>query len=275
MKSVLITGCSSGFGEASALAFARRGDRVFAAMRDTQRGARLLDVAASDSVSIEVVELDVCDPRSVEACVSSVLASVGSIDVLVNNAGVAGGGPVEEIGEETIRLLFETNTMGPLRMIRAVLPTMRARGVGAIVNVSSASARASGPLLGAYAASKAAMESFIEALFFEVMDFGISVSLIESGAYRTNIGANAQRHEAPADSPYFRLMARVAESRPRPEEAGDPAEVVEAIIAAADSPPEAYRLRWIVGSHTEALIAARDGDWTAWVERVRSEPGRR
>jgi NAD(P)-dependent dehydrogenase (short-subunit alcohol dehydrogenase family) len=275
MRSILITGCSSGFGEASALAFARRGDQVFAGLRNLSRGDDLLSVAQAERLPIEPVQLDICDQASIEAGVGQVIKRAGHVDVLLNNAGVAGGGPVEELPEETIRQLFETNTMGALRMIRAVLPSMRERGRGSIVNVSSASARASGPLLGAYAASKAALESFVEALFFEVMDFGISVALIEAGVYRTKIGQNARRHEPPANSPYGDLMERVAASRPRPEDAGDPDEVVETILRAADSPVEARRLRWVVGSHTEALIDAREGDWDSWVERVVREPGRR
>jgi NAD(P)-dependent dehydrogenase (short-subunit alcohol dehydrogenase family) len=275
VRSVLVTGCSSGFGYATALAFAERGDRVFATVRKPSSGEPLVDIATKRGLDIRLVTLDVTDAASVKHGVEEALAAGDGVDVLVNNAGVAGGGPLEEQSEQTIRDLFETNTFGALRMIRAVLPAMRERRAGAIVTISSASARVSGPLLGGYAASKSALESFVEALFFEVMDFNIRVALIESGAYRTHISKNARVHVPPPDSPYRPLIQKVAATQPSSANATDPEEVVEMILAAADSPVSDHRLRFVVGEHTEALFAARDGDWSAWVERVRTDPGRR
>lgn len=275
MRTVLITGCSSGFGYASALAFARRGDRVFAGCRDVERATHLAVTASDESLAVHLLPLDVTDDASVAAAVGHVLDRAGTVDVLVNNAGIAGGGPVEEVSEHVVRELFETNTFGPIRMARSVLPTMRARRCGSIVNVSSVAGRASGPLLGPYAASKSALASLVEALFFEVADLGIAVTLVECAVYRTGISANARRHDYAPDSPYGPLAERIAASRAAAGTARDPGEVVDAVLAASDEPAGSRRLRFVVGDHTRALIAARDGNWDDWVDRVRSDPGRR
>ena len=138
MSVVLITGCSSGFGLEAALAFARRGDTVYATMRDLARADRLTGRADAEGLHLELLALDVDDDASVSAAVDEVEATHGAIDVLVNNAGVSHKGPVETIDIDQARALMETNLWGAVRTMRAALPAMRARAHGVIVNVTSA-----------------------------------------------------------------------------------------------------------------------------------------
>lgn len=181
MGTVLITGTSSGLGLASAVELAGRGERVFASMRDTSRSKDLLDAATVAEVDVEVVQLDVTDPRSVGDAVDKVLALSGRIDAVVNNAGVASLGPLEYTTDDEVQCLFDTNVFGPLRLIRAVLPSMRAAGRGRIINISSIAAhpRMGSRLWGLYAASKAAISALTLELCKEVAPLGIDVVLLE------------------------------------------------------------------------------------------------
>ena len=140
MAVVLITGCSTGIGLETALAFARRGDTTIATMRNVAKADALKKRAADEGVDIEIEALDVVDDYSVSSAVGKILAHHGQIDVLVNNAGVGFGGPVETMPIDAARSLMETNFWGALRMIRAVLPGMRDRRAGVIVNVTSTAA---------------------------------------------------------------------------------------------------------------------------------------
>ena len=155
-KNILITGTSSGIGLAAAVELAKRGERVFASMRDTSRSGLLLEAAAAGGVEVQVVQLDVTDRDSVRRAVEDVLATVGHIDVLVNNAGANALGPLEFASEEETFAVFDVNVFGPLRLIRAVLPSMRARGSGRIVNLSSGAShtRMALRLMGLYSTSK-------------------------------------------------------------------------------------------------------------------------
>ncbi len=141
MAVVLITGCRAGIGFATALAFARRGDRVYATMRDPAHGGRLRDLTKAEALPVVIEALDVTDGDSIKRTVAGVIAAEGGIDVLVNNAGVPGPvGALEELDEVAARAAFETNFWGPFRL-KAVLPHMRAKGSGVIVNLSSFGAR--------------------------------------------------------------------------------------------------------------------------------------
>src|SRR3954447_1763477 len=179
VQTVLITGCSSGIGRATALRLHDAGHRVVA----TARRPETLDDLPPGIVRLR---LDVCDPASVEAAVRDADAKTGGVTALVNNAGFGQSGPVEFVTEEQVRHQFETNVYGPLRLIRAVLPSMRARGEGRIVNVSSAAGKFSTPFLGIYCASKFALEAVSDALRVEVAPFGVRVVVIEPGPIETN-----------------------------------------------------------------------------------------
>ena len=185
MTNVLVTGSSSGFGLLTVVELARRGDAVVATMRDLARAGGLRDAlaAAGEGVAerVRLVRLDVTD----EASVLEAVDGAGPLDAVVNNAGVASGAPIEETTVEALASVFDTNVYGPLRVIRAVLPGMRARGSGHVVNVTSLAAFMAPPFMGAYAASKHALDAIGESLAAEVAPFGVHVTNVAPGAYDT------------------------------------------------------------------------------------------
>jgi NAD(P)-dependent dehydrogenase (short-subunit alcohol dehydrogenase family) len=201
MSVVLITGCSSGIGLATARHFARLGDEVHAGVRHPSTAWELTAAIESDKLNIVPLTLDVDDDASVRRGVQEVIARSGRIDVLVNNAGIGGGGPIEDVPIEFAKSMFETNYFGTIRMIQAVLPGMRERRSGAIVNVSSIAGRLAIAGHGHYSAVKHALEAASEALAQEVLAFGIRVAVVEPGVVVTPIFSKARRFADPA-SPY-------------------------------------------------------------------------
>ncbi len=204
-RSILITGASSGFGHLGALHYARQGAKVIASMRNMPRpeAQALAAAAAKDRLDLHVVEIDVLDDASVASGVAEAQRLAGgAIDVLVNDAGIGIGGPIELQDEAATRLIFDTNVFGYQRMMRAVLPGMRARGSGLIVNISSQLGRAVIPNFGLYPATKFAVEALSEQSAQELQRFGIDVSIIEPGGYPTAIWEKARRYSTA-------LMARL------------------------------------------------------------------
>lgn len=199
---VLITGCSTGIGRATASHLAGRGLRVYATARNID------DVADLEQEGCRTLSLDVTDEESMVTAVKAVEAEHGAVGALVNNAGYALEGPVEELDPADLRRQFETNVFGLVRLTQLVLPAMRERRAGRIVNVSSMGGRFTFPGGGAYHATKHAVEAFSDALRFEVKPFGIETSIIEPGIIRTDFGrtAIATKDEAD-DSPYAWLHA--------------------------------------------------------------------
>lgn len=264
-KTALVTGASSGFGLLIAVELAKRGYRVVAAMRDPGKQAALMQEAerAGAVGRIEAVRLDVTDADTIEAAVGDMLRSYGRIDLLVNNAGMAVGGFVEEVPMAAWQAQTETNFLGLVAMTRAVLPPMRAQGGGTIIQMSSVSGLWGIPGFGAYAASKFAVEGFSESLRHEVAPFGIRIALVEPGAYRTAIWAKgfADMHAQP-DSPYagaleavLRMARRTAETAP------DPREVAELVGRLADK-RRLSRLRYPIGRGARLLpLAVRLLPW--------------
>jgi len=199
-KSVLITGTSSGFGRLTALHLARLGATVIASMRNFDGGARpeareLGDIARNESLDLHVIEIDVLD----DALAASGVAQAeeiagGALDVLVNNAGIGIAGPVEINDMQATRLIFETNLFGYLRMARAVLPKMRAKGEGQIFNISSQLGRLLIPNLGMYCATKFGIEAMFETMAYELAPFGVEVTIIQPGGYPTKIWENGARY---------------------------------------------------------------------------------
>jgi NAD(P)-dependent dehydrogenase (short-subunit alcohol dehydrogenase family) len=171
MAVALITGCSSGFGRLAAVELARRGDMVFASMRDLAKADALCRDAEEAGVSVEVVELDVTDERSVDAAISHVLERAGRIDSLVNNAGLGLWGPVESYSDAELAAAFQTNVFGVHRVTRAVLPAMRKQRSGTIVLISSISGFHTWPFGGIYCATKHASEALYDALYYELRPF--------------------------------------------------------------------------------------------------------
>ncbi|QLE75155.1 SDR family oxidoreductase [Streptomyces rectiverticillatus] len=266
MAVVLITGCSSGIGLETALAFARRGDRVHASMRNPAKADGLRERARAEGLGVEVLTLDVTDDTSVTTAVRTIEERHGAIDVLVNNAGVYYTSAVEAASLEQARAVMETNYWGALRTIRAVLPAMRARGGGVIVNVSSLAARIwAVPYGGFYTSSKAALGAASEALSAEVQPFGIRVVCVEPGAFASQIHENAAKRESPGDDPYAADEAWLARFLSRMGEgAGDGREAAEAIVAAAENP--ATPLHTVIGKEAEtALEFTRGISYEEWL----------
>ena len=255
MAVVLITGCSSGFGLLSAVHFARKGDRVFASMRDTSKAGPLEDARAKENLAIDVVQLDVTDESSVANAVRQVIDAAGRIDVLVNNAGIGAHGPIEETDDDQVKEVFETNFFGALRVIRHVVPKMREQRSGTIVNVSSLAGRVPPPFTGVYSASKFALEAASESLYFELHPYGVRVLLVEPGGFETNI-ENTRRmaRRFTEGSPYLDFERRFQEALTKLPAAGvrgDPQVVAETIYNAVHD--EKPKLRYLVGQDAEMI----------------------
>ena len=245
MSRVLITGCSTGFGRAAAVELTKRGHDVIATARRPET-LDDLDVTAR-------LALDVTDNASVRAAV----AAADPVDALVNNAGFGVVGPVERVSLDEGRRCMDTNLFGAARVIQAVLPGMRARQAGTIVNVTSVAGRVDVPLDGFYSASKWALEGLSESLSFEVGHFGIRVRIVEPGAFETAFSDNVVR-DAMA-SPYDELDQAWNDARGVLAGDGPPpdAEVVAGVIADAVESTEA-RLRWPVGADADLALGAKD-----------------
>jgi NAD(P)-dependent dehydrogenase (short-subunit alcohol dehydrogenase family) len=209
MKNVLITGTSTGIGQTTALHLARTGYRVFAGMRNPESGGQLLtDTASRESLALKVVRLDVDDAQSCIDAVNYVVRSGEFVDILINNAGIGGSGAVEEVPETELRQIFETNFFGPMRLIQLVLPAMRERESGCIINITSISGLVVFAPMMSYTASKFALEAATETLALEVKPYNIRVSLIEPGVVLTPIFTKAA--EPDLDSPYSQAHERLA-----------------------------------------------------------------
>jgi len=255
MAVVLITGCSSGIGLATARHFARLGDEVHAGVRHPSTAWELTAAIESDKLKIAPLTLDVDDDASVRRGVQEVIARSGRIDVLVNNAGIGGGGPIEDVPIEFAKSMFETNYFGTIRMILAVLPGMRERRSGAIVNVSSIAGRLAIAGHGHYSAVKHALEAASEALAQEVLAFGIRVAVVEPGVVVTPIFSKARRFADPA-SPYrvhvHRLLLFYQMQMKMPSQPSDVAAVIYEAVTTREP-----KLRWLVGEDARRLAAGR------------------
>ena len=193
-KSVLITGCSTGFGRLAAEDYARKGAKVFATMRNLPRkeAEELRLLALNEKLDLQVIEIDVTSDNQVEAGVAKVLAATGgTLDVLINNAGTSFAGPLEIQDMEATQSLFDVNVFGPHRMARAVLPAMREAKSGLILNVTSQLGRVIVPSYGQYSPTKFALEAMSEQLAYELVPHGVDVTIIEPGGYPTNIWSNS------------------------------------------------------------------------------------
>jgi len=271
MSVVLVSGANSGIGRLSALAFARAGHSVAAGARSPGRAAEIARVAAAESLRLRVVQLDVTQPASVGRAVREAVALFGPVDVLVNNAGVMTAGPVEGAAEDSAHQVFETNFFGPLRLIQAVLPSMRERRGGSIVLVGSLLGRVPAPGASVYAASKQAAAALHDALSFEAESFGIRVTSVDIGPYRTGISTIAAPGPVAASAYAPLLEALRGRQVRRLAESGDPAEVADAVVEAAFSGRP--RLHIAVGSHAREHL---DGDDRAerFLRGLRCELGR-
>jgi NAD(P)-dependent dehydrogenase (short-subunit alcohol dehydrogenase family) len=235
MRSWLITGCSSGIGRALAQAVIATGDNVVVTARSVDA---VRDLAEAAPQSVLAVTLDITDPAQVETAVAQALARFGQIDVLVNNAGRGYRSAVEEATDEDITGLFEANFLGAVRLLRAVLPEMRRRRSGAIVNVSSIAATVHPIASGYYGATKAALEAVSGSLEKEVQALGISVTTVRLGGFRTGFGGAKLAQSAHQIDDYAETAGRRRTEHDTyyGTEGGDPAKAATAIIAAVTSP---------------------------------------
>ncbi|GAB4558316.1 MAG: oxidoreductase [Anaerolineae bacterium] len=258
--SVLVTGASSGFGRAIALTLAERGFQVYATMRDLSRAGPLRQEAAARGVSLRFDRLDVTDPTSIQPVVRRMVDETGGVYALVNNAGLFLRGYFEDIEEDEIRAVFETNLFGTMAVTRAVLPHMRAARRGRIVVITSVAGRIGSPSGSVYSASRFAQEGFAESLRQEVEPFGIYVSLVEPGITKTEswtVDKGAARRSNDPASPYYpwfkraeAMFGQVMDSSPI-----TPWDVAEAVYRAIADPRP--RWRYTVGRRARLVLALR------------------
>ncbi|OCC24585.1 short-chain dehydrogenase/reductase [Croceicoccus estronivorus] len=257
-KSILVTGTSSGFGRLGAEHYARLGAKVFATMRDLPRpeaeDLRLL--ASKEGLDITVLEIDVLDDAQVaDGVAEAERLTGGALDVLVNNAGIMITGPVEMQDMDAFHLLFETNVFGYQRMARAVLPAMRKARSGYIVNVASQAGRLIYPGLGAYSASKFAVESWAEQLAYELAPLGVGIGIIQPGGYPTKIMPNSnaasealkQREPEERKADYPGLAAQMGSSATSAPQ-NDPMDIPNAIAELIAMAPGERPLRRAVAN---------------------------
>ncbi len=249
MKVILITGVSSGFGRAMALALAARGHRIYGVSRH-------LPPPEVQAVLAGHIAADLCEPESAARAADTVRAAEGRIDVLINNAGAGIGGALEETDDDALARLFQLNFFAMTRLCRAVLPTMRAQKSGLILNFSSLGGLAGLPYQGAYSATKFAVEGYTEALYNEVKPFGVHVAMLEPGDFATGFTGSRAMAD-PTGSPYARYH-RAALKRIESDERGGskPEQLAKKAVRIVESTRP--RLRYGAGNPFEcALVKGR------------------
>jgi NAD(P)-dependent dehydrogenase (short-subunit alcohol dehydrogenase family) len=265
MSTWLITGCSTGLGRALAEAVIAAGHNAVVTARDA---ARVADLAVESTDRVLALPLDVTDPAQVTAAVRQAEERFGGIDVLVNNAGYGYRAAVEEGDDSEIRALFETQFFGAVAMIKAVLPGMRARRSGAIVNISTIGVQIMPAGSGYYAASKAALEAMSGSLHGELKPLGISVTVIEPGAFRTDFAGRSLTQSSTVIDDYADTAGKRRKDRDTAHgtQPGDPAKAAKAIIAAveSDEPPAFLLLGNDALSTYRQLAAARLDTIDTW-----------
>ncbi len=263
---MLITGCSSGFGLCAARLLAERGDTVYATVRNPAR-AEKLKAARDSGLPIRIVSLDVRDAQRAEAVVTEMIDE-GGVDALVNNAGVSMFAAVEEVSIEQSLAVLETNYLGPLRLIRLVLPHMRAQGSGRIVNVSSTTGYAPVAFLSSYTASKQALDSMSLCLAAEVYNTGIQISLICPAAYETGVADNFWIPDTPTDEPRYREVSeRIVGLWKRDAANKDPLDVGRAIVDAVHAAEPPVRILVDDDARSAFELHRRMSD-DEWVEQM-------
>jgi len=255
MRTVLITGCSSGIGMETALAFSRAGDRVYATMRDLSRAIELQSAADREGLSLQLAELDVAAPSTFAALINRLVDESGGIDVLVNNAGVLTTGAFEDASEAVLRKTMEVNFFGPALLTQAVLPTMRRQENGYIINISSLSGVASKGGDAIYAASKFALEGLSEGFRNEVARWNIKTALVEPGQYATKIFRDADENGSENEkSPYRALNAQLRRETQVGGPGGDARDLAALIVKISRS--DGARLRWPSDAMAEKVLSS-------------------
>jgi NAD(P)-dependent dehydrogenase (short-subunit alcohol dehydrogenase family) len=266
----VVTGSSSGIGYETSLLMARNGFFTYATMRSIDKSNKIIDLKRNEKLPLDVLKLDVTDDKSVKEAIEQIVNERGRIDVLVNNAGYALLGPLEELSIQEIKEQFETNVFGVVRLTKEILPIMRRQLHGTIVNISSIAGRIGFPLTSAYVSSKFALEGLSESMAYEVEQFGIKVILIEPGVIKTNFDKNlkigkdvsSSTTTTPStyahDSPYANFTKkRIAGFKPRFENGLPPIEVAKVILEAVSSKDVPPASRYLVGDDAFKLTEIR------------------
>jgi len=256
-KIAVVTGTSTGIGFETALALAREGYYTYATMRDITKGQKIKELGQKENLKINVLKLDVDDENSVKTAIQKILDEKQRIDVLVNNAGWALWGCVEDVSVDEFKAQFDTNFFSIIRLIQEVGPTMRKQGSGTIVNVSSVVGRIGFPASPAYISSKFALEGLSESLRFELAPFGVNVVIIEPGVIKTNFMKNMRMAEkSESDTVYRDITVKVVSGVKMMAEMGThPKEVADTIVKAVKD--EKPLPRYIVGNEASMFLEAK------------------
>ena len=279
-KIILITGCSSGFGMLASARLAAGGHTIYATMRNLQKQDNLKLELEKRETKCQILHLDVKKDKSINKVINTIEKQAGRLDVLINNAGYGIGGFFEDLSEDEIRSQFETNFFGVQKVTRSALPLMRATASKSgkdfstkIINISSAQGRSTLPGLGAYGASKFALEGFSESLYFELQPFGIEVVILEPGTFLTK-AIDENSHEADAgldtDSPYLKYAKRLKDLHSNilinKKGVGDPEDV--AIMIEDIINRKRNRLRYLAGTQAKLRVLMRTILPFSWFSRI-------
>ena len=260
----VVTGSSSGIGFETSLLLAKNGFFTYATMRNLDKSNKIIDLKLKEKLPLEVLELDVTDDKSVKEAIEKIANEQGTVNVLVNNAGYALVGPLEELSIQEFKEQFETNVFGAIRVTQAVLPIMRKQRHGTIVNISSIAGRIGFPLTSAYVSSKFALEGLSESMAYEIDQFGTKVVLIEPGVIKTNFDHNLKLGKKVSttndrNSPYADITEkRIAGFKPRFENGLPAIEVAKVILKAIRSRNVPSESRYLVGNDAFKLMEIRN-----------------
>lgn len=255
----IVTGSSSGIGFEICLMLARNGLTTYATMRDLHKSSMLRSIADKEKIPLRCVQLDVTDDMSVKKAIETIVNESHNIDILINNAGYGLSGALEDLLIDEIKLQFDTNFFGLIRVTQAVLPIMRNHGSGIIVNISSGLGRFGIATSSAYASSKFAVEGLTESMSYELEPFGIKTILVEPGIIKTNFikaAVLAQKSKDP-NSPYFQFMNNMDEGMKKLIENSESPEYVARVVLDAinDSNP---KLRYLAGKDVEYIMEIKN-----------------
>jgi NAD(P)-dependent dehydrogenase (short-subunit alcohol dehydrogenase family) len=259
-KVAIVTGSSSGIGFETSLTLARNGFHTYATMHnmEEEKSKPLTEVAKNENLQLRAIELDVDNDKSVIDAINIIVEERERIDVLINNAGYALGGALEDSSMDEIKAQFETNFFGAVRAIKEVLPVMRRQGAGKIVNITSMGGRIAIPLSTSYHGSKFALEGLSESIRYELEPFGIKVILIEPGAVGSNFWKNIKIAKSSSDSnsPYTQFGNKILKAYEQMEQNTiSPSVVAKTILDAVTS--NNPQLRYVVGEDAAKTLEAR------------------
>lgn len=259
-KVAIVTGSSSGIGFETSLTLARNGFHTYATIRNMEgeKSKPLTEVAKNENLQLRAIELDVDNDKSVIDAINTIVEERERIDVLINNAGYALGGALEDSSMDEIKAQFETNFFGAVRATKAVLPVMRRQGAGKIVNITSMGGRIAIPLSSSYHGSKFALEGLSESIRYELEPFGIKVILIEPGAVGSNFWKNIKIAKSSSDSnsPYTQFGNKILKAYEQMEQNTiSPSVVAKTILDAVTS--NNPQLRYVVGEDAAKTLEAR------------------